>query len=89
MEEPKPHPGPLTPEREAELRAKPAHYCVHEVFPALDQLRAQLAAQGEQQGPISPAVARAMARFWTRHAEETEARQDRELLARLAKLKLT
>jgi hypothetical protein len=40
---PKPHPGPFTPHREAELRNKPAHYCVHEVFPVLDQLRAERA----------------------------------------------
>jgi hypothetical protein len=41
---PEPHPGPFTPEREAELRNKPAYYCVHEVFPVLDELRAELQA---------------------------------------------
>lgn len=33
----------LSPEREAWLRQKPAHYHVHEVWPELDRLRAKLA----------------------------------------------
>lgn len=40
---PKTHPGPFMPAREAELRKKPAHYCVHEVWPELDAQRARVA----------------------------------------------
>jgi hypothetical protein len=49
---PAPHPGPFTPEREVELRKKPAHYCVHELFPVLDQLRAELVSFKRERGDL-------------------------------------
>jgi hypothetical protein len=44
----------ITPDREAELRQKPPHYCVHEVFPVLDSLRVELA---ELRGALAEAEA--------------------------------